>query len=923
MTTTARDALQEKRLPLQDFRWNELTYTTAPVTHNDASPILIDLGSPEITPNDVGLTTPVVAPGPTHITLYCAGYDSCKQQWQRKRGCAFNSSQVRDHLVGCIPCFEVCAKLDNGTGGADGKQTRKGALKQLTELSNSAFSDDKLKEKCAQLKVAISLFSLSGVVRQLGKNVQSKNVQSKITLYSVKNPGARANKLENSKFIVETLARLDIPVEVAQRPEFHRMLERVNSAGMNLYTDEERAALRNGDTSDLRLSGFYGATWMRSTGLDLVSLDNDARIQELIDAQASLVAAFDGFDSPQGVKIVNVSLILPRTGVEILLGSIALEVHETTLTGRDAFVRVLETLPERSLAKIRAIVSDNTSCAVEAVKLVLEDPRFAHCLPLGCFSHRIALFVGDIAERFKPVVADLNWLYGKVHNTPTAAAALEKALKQAGVPHRGFLQTCSTRWGSLAKVLHRYLELQVVFEGLLLTDCAAYSAEFKTAIGNPRSPDRERFIAIAMKMKHLVPFLNELVQPSSDAIFFMEGADARAAYAVPIIKAIAADVKNWIKQVDDEELDSEWFKYPTYTSQGQEECATYNGPSLKNWKPNHENWRGTSKATSALFDSKKNVTDSVMKTLQRRQGPKDRTRPAFIPFIDGIHELAYWFLAIVSPIKLLSGEHIVPNTDIALKETAKLKSAVFASATGNRSTSTEQAFGDMPLTARHDVMLATQEEIKVWSCSSQFIRAYGEQMTEWKEKAKGKRVSNVGFIEFQLVKLLPIVVNFWENQHPHLPKYCPALQQTALNVLSMVANSASAERCHACFKSILDSSRLRLKHENVSKLARLKFNNPDALYTRKRRRDNDLATRQRRAMESDVSTEYANDDVLILRRNGEELTDNGDEVLGNLDDDFQRPPSKRQRSTEAQPDEWNEFLANVQQSDDDDDDDDQ
>lgn len=925
MATTAA-VTRPTRRKLNNFAWEHITY----VLHDQASASSVSLVAPTVVVSDdddeddapaESVTTPapsrqsVLSKSDTtheerkHV-LYCIGYGTnCTGRWVRSSSGKQNPTQVRLHAVGCGSCFAEANRLYHGKGGVTKDVTDKRALEQLDEVAKHKFTSTKTLRKAEVL---------AENVRHGRKAVMKKGgMQRSILPFTTKlDEVYHHDKAVNSKEMVRMLSRLGLPFEVFNRRAFHRSLE-FFSRGTNLYTDDERQRISSGACGDISLKNFYSVTWMRTTGLDIISAENDEKIDKLIGAEPFVILCVDGWKNEAQRKVLNVSLVLPSMGAEVLVDCFDLgHKHENAETASAALVHSLNKMSQTTLSKVCALCSDNTSCVKQALLRVYGMTRYKHCVPLGCFSHRLSLWAGDIYERFKPLVEDLQWLK-KVTSKDSAAEAIETTAKDEKAKFTQLLGYCAVRWGSLTAVTHRFMELQGVLTRLL-EEKGAHAEAFRQAFGRKDSPDRKRLGYILPRLNKAVKKLHALIAPCSVAIFFMESAKARAAFAVPIVAALGADFDTWQRDITNEEFETAWYEYPTaYFNPKQ---AVDRGG--KEWEPNYPGWE----QGEPLFESRKNVVEQLRNKLDMRRGRIKASRVQFTPFVDDIHELAYYFLACCVPLKMLDGKGIPPSSDTAIKAASAINAAKIQDEDEQWYTPPDSSLlGDIPPEEIRDVMHAAKTAANLWSTQSHSVAIYIEEMVQLAKETKAKNGSNVTFVQAQLSKALSIAMCYWEEEYPRAMGYSDVMQRTALRVLSMVANSASVERANSCMKAIQSKGRLRLSHARALQLTKLRFNDPEDLYVRRGQGDLSKRQRQRRsqksAAEAGAEQSPSAGDTLVIRsgvhEDDEYLSDMDDEALEacyesdeGLEDDEQHPPSKRARASTALDDHEFEALIN-------------
>jgi hypothetical protein len=462
------------------------------------------------------------------------------------------------------------------------------------------------------------------------------------------------------------------------------------------------------------------------------------------------------------------------------------------------------------------------------------------------------------------------------------------------------------------------MELEGVLQGLLQGDDNE-SKLFRAQFGKKDSLDRERLIFIVKKLSDVVKFLHALLSPCSSAISYMEGAEARVAFCVPIAMAMEADLKVWFDKVRKAEYAGNWYEYPTTYFKAKADDVD-GREKTKKWTPNYTGWE----ETEGLFESKESLISTLDIAMKRRMvSKKSKTESAaFTPFLNDVHHVAFWAFDLVCVIQTIAGTKVTHKPDAAMKGAELLKMSQRScsdnvSATACIQGDAEPFLGDLTAHERRDVMLEGATEIAAWSAQSALVRSYTDEMVDIR-KAK-PNMTNVEFIQIQLKKALPIVKTFWNNQYPHLQSFSPVLQRSALCALSWIASSASVERANSCMKSVHTKGRLRLGHAKALQLTKLRFNNAANLYKRKDRNERKRATRERRernasAMNGEEEPVHASD-VLCLDQANDDLDSDIDDELrdvgygGHSDAEDDSGANKRQRRTGTSADDDDDFNS--------------
>jgi hypothetical protein len=310
-----------------------------------------------------------------------------------------------------------------------------------------------------------------------------------------------------------------------------------------LFSAAERARIESGAGLVTQPKNIRSRHWHSTTGLDrLYEKRMQGALKELEESE-ELALAVDGWQSEDGVKVLNLSITVRETGREYYWKSVEIETEsESAVFMQQTAAQVMNGLP---LKKFKCIIGDNTGHVIKFLEAIASTPETSHVTPIGCYAHRFNLLAGDVVEAFKDFFIDLERAINKLHVKTQMRALFDAARKEKNVKKQ--LETyCQTRWASAHVCLHTYVANIDVLR-FLDEDNGEIAKNFRKL----RTPDLESTFDVLfshesqMAVRQLEPLFRGLAAANK----FVEGTGAHLAEVFPLCWALEKDMLQWLANV--------------------------------------------------------------------------------------------------------------------------------------------------------------------------------------------------------------------------------------------------------------------------------------------------------------------------------------------------------------------------------------
>ena len=201
---------------------------------------------------------------------------------------------------------------------------------------------------------------------------------------------------EMNEAVCELVVESSIPFAWTSSPAFFRF---VHALRPDIFSAAERARIESGAELVDQPENIRCRRWHATAGVDGLYEKRMKRARRALEDWEELALSADGWQSEDGVKVLNLSITVRETGREYYWKSVELGTEsESAVFMQRTAAQVMNGLP---LKKFKCIIGDNTSHVVSFLEAIAATPETSHVTPIGCYAHRFNLLAGDVVETFK------------------------------------------------------------------------------------------------------------------------------------------------------------------------------------------------------------------------------------------------------------------------------------------------------------------------------------------------------------------------------------------------------------------------------------------------------------------------------------------------------------------------------------------
>ena len=346
---------------------------------------------------------------------------------------------------------------------------------------------------------------------------------------------------EVNEAVSELVVESSIPFAWTSSPAFFRFMHALRP---DLFSAAERARIESGAELVDQPENLRCRRWHSTAGVDGLYEKRMKRALRALEDWEELALSADGWQSEDGVKVLNLSITVRETGREYYWKSVEIETEsESAVFMQQTAAQVMKDLP---LKKFKCIIGDNTSHVVSLfLEAIAATPETSHITPIGCYAHRFNLLAGDVHETFKFLFLDLERAINKLRVQSRMRALFDAARKEKNSKKQ--LETyCPTRWASAHACLHSYVLNIDVFR-FLDEDDGVIAKNFRKMC----EKDSESIFKVffdrdsQMAVRRLEPLFRGLAAANK----FMEATGAHLAEVFPLCWALEKDLRQWLANV--------------------------------------------------------------------------------------------------------------------------------------------------------------------------------------------------------------------------------------------------------------------------------------------------------------------------------------------------------------------------------------
>ena len=361
---------------------------------------------------------------------------------------------------------------------------------------------------------------------------------------------------EMNEAVSELVVESSIPFAWTSSPAFFRFMHALRP---DLFSAAERARIESGAELVDQPENIRCRRWHATAGVDGLYEKRMKRALRALEDWEELALSADGWQSEDGVKVLNLSITVRETGREYYWKSVEIETEsESAVFMQQTAAQVMKDLP---LKKFKCIIGDNTSHVVSFLEAIAATPETSHITPIGCYAHRFNLLAGDVHETFKFLFLDLERAINKLRVQSRMRALFDAARKEKNSKKQ--LETyCPTRWASAHACLHSYVLNIDVFR-FLDEDDGVIAKNFRKMC----EKDSESIFKVffdrdsQMAVRRLEPLFRGLAAANK----FMEATGAHLAEVFPLCWALEKDLRQWLANVKTSAHQS-WIERATHQS---------------------------------------------------------------------------------------------------------------------------------------------------------------------------------------------------------------------------------------------------------------------------------------------------------------------------------------------------------------------